>query len=90
LAAKALFEKSAGKTHRKKAEGKQRDGGIVARARCGVKRKGYKILWSGCGREASRRLAGRPRSTKIFVDNTKLFVVAFAHETGTPAKANGV
>jgi len=36
LAAKPLAEKS---------PGKQRDGGIVPRVDCGVKRKGYKILW---------------------------------------------
>jgi hypothetical protein len=29
----------------KKAQGTRVDGGIVARAACSVKRKGYKILW---------------------------------------------
>src|SRR5258708_29704726 len=28
-------------------------------------------------------------TTKIFVDNTKLFVIASAHESRTPAKAHG-
>jgi len=64
--------------------------GIVARATCGVKRKGYKILWLGCGGAGNWRAGGRARSTKIFVDNTKAFVVGSAHEPRTPAKANGV
>ena len=31
-----------------------------------------------------------PRTTKIFVDNTKTFVLSSAHDQGTFAKANGV
>jgi hypothetical protein len=54
LAAKPLAKISLGKSLRKKAQGKPlgkilRAGnvmaGIVPRAACGVKRKGYKILW---------------------------------------------
>src|SRR6266446_122605 len=34
--------------------------------------------------------SGQPRSTKIFVDNTKTFVLSSAHDETTTAKTNGV
>src|SRR5260370_17535831 len=84
-------EKAAGKPFARNAEGTGNVmAGIVARATCGVKRKGYKILWLGCGGAGNWRGGGRARSTKIFVDNTKAFVVGSAHEPRTTAKANGV
>src|SRR5260370_16338402 len=44
------------------------------------------LSWKGSGTSQ----AGRTRSTKIFVDNTKTFVLSSAHDQRTFAKANGV
>src|SRR5258708_2527352 len=52
LAAKPLVEKSPGNPAQKSAGQTTLMAGIWPRTACGVKRKGYNILWLGCGRVA--------------------------------------
>jgi hypothetical protein len=55
LAAKTTLENPGKTLGNKKCSGKASlMAGIVARAACGVKRKGYQVLWSGCGRVENR------------------------------------
>jgi hypothetical protein len=61
----ALHEYS-GQLLRKKARGKQSDGGIVARVTCGVKRKGYEMLWWGCRREGKPKICRAAKKYEHF------------------------